>query len=342
MRKRILLSVFVIVIAGALFNQEFIHQTYLKLFVNKNLTVDETGISYCGHAKEEGETALQLVRRVGHDFAGNQAYRELSSAANTVFKDTDEIELINEKIKAWGWQDDDYLAEKIAMYEGTSYGKKELAKLLSIKKLRETAGYTKEQLLDERDELRKVVYRNHKDEHDKVVTEIIERLACITDDESIKAEKAIFTHPYNPTMSEEQKKHFEKLYEKRSEIAFVESVKPLEQFTLKIKEFLDDAVMGLTVLDSSITTDEFFIANELTLVSSNTFGTKKRYLLTCKAIPLGLNPVFFQARLQDCHFREADEQLGTYVFLDTLDMSPEEFENEPMWKELKAVLLSEF
>lgn len=108
-----------VIVLGAVgfVNKDAIYEKYLQTQVNKNLVVDKGMVGYCGHIIEDTETPKQLVVRVKNQFNGAASFRKIVATSNEVLADTDEIEKLNKKISDWGWQSDEYLAERIADYK---------------------------------------------------------------------------------------------------------------------------------------------------------------------------------------------------------------------------------
>jgi len=323
-------------------NKDLIHEKYLQTQINKNLTVKSGIVSFCGHSFEENETPQQLISRVGIEFNGPQTYREIVTSANETLKDTDEIKALNNKLDHLGWQSDEYLNEKISEYKNLSYMKEELENLLAIKKIRDSVDYTKQGVKTARDALRDKLYLSRKDELDQNISKIVNQMACELNDDSLKDETNLILAPLDKTQTVEEKKKIEILSKQREQQAIQNAVKPLEAFTKKFYQFINDVVAEVKIIDSSTVTEETTITNTLTVVSTNAFGKKQRFEVGCVANAVEINPVFGSASISKCFLHKAGKDYGKSIYLYKLKMLVEEYNDEAQWSKVKKLLLERF
>lgn len=341
---KVLIPVIMIAATGFIgfVNKDAIYEKYLQTQINKNLVVETDNIKYCNHVIKDNETPEQLVNRIKQQFNGATAFRQIIGIYETTLHDTDEIKAINEKISEWGWQDDDYLVEKIADYKGKPYMKDSLAELIALQDYRKSAPHTKDELIKERDALRDALYLSKKLQLEKDISNAISQFACELNDESFNQEADIILPSLDRTLSKEEKKHLEEILQERSLQGLKNASAPLESFTKKFYELINDAVAEIKILDSETITEDTNITNTLTVVSTNAFGKKQRFEIGCEAFAIGINPIFGSASLSKCFVRKPGESFGNNIYLYDQKILVEDFDDETQWNKVKKEVLKEF
>ncbi|HCE3561052.1 TPA: hypothetical protein NG644_001441 [Vibrio parahaemolyticus] len=339
--NKVMIPIAAVVALGAVgfVNKDAIYEKYLQTQVNKNLVVDKGMVGYCGHIIEDTETPKQLVERVKNQFNGAASFRKIVATSNEVLADTDEIEKINKKISDWGWQSDEYLAERIADYKNMSYMKDSLEEYLAIQKHRQSVEYTKEELITERDALRDAVYISRKQELEGKISQLVDQFSCELDDESFESEKYVIFDSLDRALQDEKKAEFEALHKERAKLGLVNAVEPLESFTNKFYKFLNDAVAEIKIIDSSTSVEDFRITNVLTVASTSPLGKKQRYDVGCEAYSIGVNPIFGSASVSNCFFRKSGETFGERIYLYDLQIMVEDYNNEEQWDKARKAFL---
>lgn len=324
-----------------LVNKDAIYEKYLQTQVNKNLVIETGSTKYCGHVIKDNETPEQLVNRVKQQFNGAAAFRQVIDIYENILHDTDEIEAITKKIRDWGWQGDDSLVEDIAKYKDDPYQQDYLAELIALQDYRKSASHNKDELIKERDSLRDALYLAKKPQLEKDISNAISQFSCELDDESFNQEADVILASLNPTLSGEEKKHLEEIVKKRTVQGLKNASVPLETFTKKFYELINDAVAEIKILDSETIVKDQTITNTLSVVSTNSFGKKQRFEVGCVAYAVGINPIFGSASIFNCFFRKSGETLGDSIYLHDL-MLVEEFDDENQWNKVKKEVLKEF
>ncbi|MFN1584614.1 hypothetical protein [Vibrio rotiferianus] len=323
-------------------NKDVIYEKYLQTQVNKSLIVEDGKTKFCSNTIQDNETPEQLVNRVKQQFNGASAFRQIIEIYETNLHDTDEIKALNEKITAWGWQDDEYIKEKIADYKKKSYMKDSLDELVALQEYRKSATHTKDELILERDNLRNALYLSKKQQLENEISKAISQFSCELSDESLNQEAAIILALLDRTASDEEKEKLEKMVEKRSIQGLKNASAPLESFTNKFYQLINDAVAEVKILDSETEVEDKSITNTLTVVSTNAFGKKQRFEIGCSANALGINPIFSSASMSKCFIRKPGESFGKSIYLYDHQIFVEEFDDENQWKKIKKEVLEKF
>ncbi|HIF5855131.1 TPA: hypothetical protein ACX3E9_004512 [Vibrio parahaemolyticus] len=339
--NKVMIPIAAVIALGAVgfLNKDAIYEKYLQTQVNKNLVVDKGMVGYCGHIIEGNEAPKQLVDRVKSQFNGAESFRKVIATAEDVLADTDDIEILNKKISDWGWQSDEYLAEKIAEYKNLSYMKDSLEEYLAIQKHRQSVEYTKEELITERDALRDGVYISRKQELEGKISQLVEQFSCELDDKSFEKEKYVILNSLDRTLSDDKKAEFEALKQERTKLGLVNAVDPLEAFTNKFYKFISDAVAEIKIIDSSTSVEDSSITNVLTVAATSPFGKKQRYEVGCEAYSMGVNPIFGSAGVSNCFFRKSGETFGDRIYLYDLQIMVEDYNNEELWDKARKAFL---
>lgn len=323
-------------------NKDLIHEKYLQSQINQNLNVQSGTVNFCGHSAKNTETPEQLVERVGKQFNGQKTFKEIINTYEKTLADTPEITQLNNKINDWGWQDDEYLTEKIAEYKKIDYMKDSLSELIKVQEYRKSAEYTKDELLSKRDNLRDRLYLEKKEELTISITQIIEQTACELNDDSLIKEKDIIISYFDRTLPESEKSKFDQLNKERINMGLTNAVNPLEAFTQKFAHFINDAVAEIKTIDSNTEVKDQSITNTLTVVSTNAFGKKQRFELGCTANALGVNPIFSSASMSKCFLKKQNETYGKSIYLYKIEMLVEDYDDQDQWNEAKKLFLKEF
>lgn len=343
MNKAIIgLGLAAITVAIGVANQDSLTEKYLQNKLNANLKVTSGVVSYCGHESRTDEPPEQLVSRVTSEFNGPKTLRTIFDIADKTFKDTAEIETINKKINDWGWESEEYLSERIEFYEGKPHFKDSLDEYLTLREFRKNANYSKEELISKRKLLRHEVYLAKKDLFEEKAIVIFDQVACEINDYSIKQEANVLLAHFNTSKSPQEAELLEAKSEARVKVAAEIAIKPLEAFTRKFSQFMNDAVIELKILDSATTLKDDSITNILTVASQNTFGKKYLLEIGCEASISKLHPSFGSAVMTSCFKRSVGKSDDQTVYLYALSIFAEEFNNGESWSLVQNKLIEEF
>jgi hypothetical protein len=283
MKKSLFIAIPIAAIAAGFVFQEPIREAYLQHQVHQSLTIDNGTMLFCGVPSNANEEAASLIERVKAQTHATDTLRAITDKVDgLVLEETLETEEILEQLAQWGWEDDVYIDEKIEQYKKykDGYFKEQRDKYIAKKAYRANAPMDDKELRAELKEIRAEKYLNNKDEIDSFITNAVTELACKADDASILNELPSFISTFDYSRSDEDKKTLEDQFKVRANENRAIAKEPMEKFTMRFFQFINDTVANLKVIDQETTIEEddkyntIDIDTTITAVSTNVFGKK--------------------------------------------------------------------
>jgi hypothetical protein len=343
--KKLTFAVVVLSIIGffTVINRDGLYEYYLQSQVHKNLTVESGNISYCGNAIGEKETPQQLIERTKNEFNGPDTFRKIEYFYDIILAQSEEYTLIQDKIKKWGWKDDQSLAEDIAEYEQAPYkSMAEIQKMLVEYKAQQqhrlSLTYTKKELDQQSRALTDELFTANSDKLKSEVTTLITQAACEINDESFIDEAKIIELTFDVNPSKDELEMVKSIINERQQSNLTKIESPLTAFTDKFA-MLDKAFAEITVLNSETKIeDDVWVIHTKTVVTKNAFGKKTRFTIGCEAMPVGINSIFATSRISSCFVKKSDSKKSIEIYFGRDQIFTEEFDNEQRWQIVKTKL----
>ncbi|WP_087022495.1 hypothetical protein [Thaumasiovibrio subtropicus] len=326
--------------AAALIKKDQLYTLYLQNQVNAQLTVEDNQISFCGISAHDKESPQALVDRLRRDFNPAALLRDVIALEENIFKDTPEIEALNDTISKWGYQETEELEENLKFYlEHNRNGvfdelEQTTADMLHFRK---TSGIDIDQTKDQRNNLQIDVFLERKQVFETNLHTLLSEADCLVGGTTFVDVSPDIMRFVDRRYSEDEVNAIIAEHTKIMSNHIMSAEPELSAFTKKVFDLVNDISAEMTLVDETTEVNEASIKRTIIASLTKPLGKKELIELGCSAYGIPYNE-FGSARLQYCYLGE--DEYTNRIYLHDANILVEEHDIDDSWNIVKRKLLA--
>ncbi|QIR16654.1 hypothetical protein [Shewanella aestuarii] len=329
-----------------------LHETYLKMTVNPNLSIDDGAVSFCGVKALPNESADSLISRVNLGTYPADYLRQIDDKANELFSaETPEMAQLIEFKERYGYRSDEELEEGLERFEKLLNYEPEdelylqfVAEYSAQKEFRANATKSLEEVDAELEVIYSKIYDANKPEFSAFVHQTLSDAACKTSNPLLLDDMPNIVTNWEVTDPEAIKALWSKRNDEilGNEAQYKQSI---ENFTAKFHQLINDSVAEINEINRKTTFEESQIGllqwnTVITTASSNLAGSKTLYEVGCDGFFTG-NLHIGSFSVHSCFLRKPDT-FGGKIPLHKSNLYSEDYRNDKAWRNVIDKTLEKF